>query len=85
MEFGWFNIFNLTDFTNSGLVCKTLTYFLEGLGQVDIQVFKGNETSVQFGGEFMPIGFAGKNPYVSGDYAVFLDSETQDVYLGTPL
>ncbi len=81
----WYNIFNLTSFNNTGLTSRTLKFAFESFGQVTIEIFKGNTVAVQYDGEFMPINFAGHNPYESGDYAVYLDPATQDVWLGLPV
>ena len=77
----WFQIFNLTEWLDEGLVSRTLTVFLEGIGQTEILITHGNETSIHFSDVFLPIGFEGLNPWVEGDYGVFLD-EDNNVWLG---
>jgi hypothetical protein len=81
MMFDWYQIFNLDEFQNADLVSRTYTKVLTGRGEVEVLVLKGIVTSVQFDGEFMPIQFGGQNPYVSGNYAVFIDVD-DNVWLG---
>ena len=81
MIFDWYQIFNLTDFLATNLVSRTYTQILTGRGEVEVLVVRANVVSVQFDGEFMPIQFAGKNPYASGSYGVFIDTD-DNVWLG---
>ena len=77
----WYNIFNLDAFVATGLVSRTYNVSLEDIGVVDVEVYRANEVSIQYDGEFMPISFAGKNPYVRGEYAVYKDGGN-NIWLG---
>jgi hypothetical protein len=79
--FDWYEIFNLEDFNNSGLVSRGLDVFLEGIGFERVLITKGNLVSVLFRGFFLPIEFTGLNPYSIGNYAVYKDSSNK-VWVG---
>jgi hypothetical protein len=82
MTYTWYKIFNLTEFEDLGLVSKAYTLNLSGIGQKSILVFKGNEVSVQYEGVTLPIQLNTKNPFEFDGHAVYLDTDTDDVYLG---
>jgi len=81
----WYKIFNLTEFLATELVSRVYKLLLNGIGEKDILVTRGNEVSIVYEDTFLPIGFAGDNPYVrAGDddtYAIYKDSN-EDVWLG---
>lgn len=77
----WYNVFSKPEFEALGLVSNTYEVFLEGLGNKDILVTKGNTIAVQFEDEFLPLEFADRNPYQRGDYAVYVD-EDENVWVG---
>lgn len=88
MTFNWYLLFNLTEFMQTGLVSRTLTVFLDGIGQKDILITRGNVISILYDDQFLPIQFADKNPYVresetegSPATAVYKD-EDENVYVG---
>lgn len=81
MTFNWFNVFDKQEFLDTGLVSKTLSVVIEGVGERDILITKGNELSILFDGVFLPIGFTDKNPFVREGYAVWED-ENGIVWLG---
>ena len=78
MTFNWFKLFNLEDFNELGLVSKVYQVILEGIGQRDILVTKGNLVSIVYEDVFLPIQFEDANPFTrEGDdatYAVYKDS-----------
>lgn len=86
MIYQWFLIFNLTEFIATGLVSRTITTFLEEIGEKDILITRGNEVSIVYEDVILPVLYEGENPFVSegddGTYAVFKDPATEDVYLG---
>lgn len=82
MTYKWFKIFNLAVFEALGLVSKEYILNLSGIGQKSILVFKGNEVSIQYEGVTLPIQLNGKNPFEFDSHAVYLDTDTDDVYLG---
>jgi len=82
MIYKWYKIFNLTEFEALGLVSKEYILNLSGIGQKSIMVYKGNETSIQYMGVTLPIQLNDKNPFEFDGHAVFLDTDTDDVYLG---
>ncbi len=77
----WFKIFNLTDFTATGLISRTYTLVLEGIGQKDILVTKGELTGITYEGVFLGINLNNRNPFGRDGYAVYLDANN-DVWLG---
>lgn len=88
MIFTWFKIFNLTEFNATGLVSRTYTVILEGLGQKEILVTKGELVSMTYEGFFLPIQLNSKNPFVKESdaegevaHAVYV-AGNNDVYLG---
>lgn len=88
MIFTWFKVFNLDEFEALDLVSKTYTLILEGLGQKEILVTKGELVSILYEGIFLPVNLNDINPFIkNGDdedelaYAVYIDSNS-DVYLG---
>lgn len=80
--FDWYKIFNLDEFDATGLISKAYTLNLEGIGQKTIMVFKGVNTSIQYDGITLSIGLNGSNPFEFEDHAVYMDPETNDIYLG---
>lgn len=89
MLFTWFKIFNLTEFNALDLPSKTYTVILEAIGQKDILVTKGELVSITYEGVFLPSMLNGINPYIKKgetedelNYAIYLDTDSQDVYLG---
>lgn len=82
MTYTWYKIFNLTEFEAIGLVSKEYVLNLSGIGQKSILVFKGNEVSIQYMGVTLPIQLNTKNPFEFDGHAVYLNTTTQDVYLG---
>lgn len=85
MTFDWYKIFNLAEFMALNLVSRSLTVVLEGAGEKDILIVRGNTVSIVFEDVFLPIEFEDDNPFVrEGDeksYAVYKD-ESGDVWLG---
>lgn len=82
MIFDWYKIFNLQAFIDTGLISRTITVFMEDLGERSILVTNAGEgVSVLFDDTFMTIGFGDKNPYVRAPYAVYLD-DAGDVWIG---
>jgi hypothetical protein len=85
MNFDWYNIFNLTEFTDELLISRSLTVFLEGRGEQEILITRGNVISIVYEDVIMPIEYLDENPFVrEGDdahYAVYKDSN-EDVWLG---
>jgi hypothetical protein len=79
--FDWYKIFNLDEFNALGLVSKTYQYYFDDLGLQSILVTKGNLVSMTYDGELLPIEFMDMNPFQSGSYAVFIDTD-DNVWLG---
>lgn len=82
MIYSWLKLFNLTEFNNLLLGSKTYTVFIDGIGEKDFLVTKGNLVSVTYDGVMIPIGLNDKNQREFDDMAIYLDDETQDVYVG---
>lgn len=82
MTFNWYSLFNATEFLATGLVSRVLSVTLDGVGDAEILITcPDNQVQVTYDGVFMPVGFAGKNPYVRAPYAVAQD-EDGNVWLG---
>lgn len=75
MIHNWYRIFSLTEFLATGLVSRTYTVSLEGIGQVDILVTRGNLVNVLFQDTFLGINFNDENPYYRSPYAVYVDPD----------
>ncbi len=71
----------MPEFLAEELVSRTLHVIMEGVGQKDILITKGNEMSVVYEGTLLPVNFKGDNPYVRDGLAVYLDAQN-DVWLG---
>lgn len=90
MIFKWFKIFNLTAFEATDLVSRTYTQILEGIGQKDILVTKGELVSMLYEGIFLPLELNEINPFIKLAetdaetdlaYAIYIDANN-DVFLG---
>lgn len=85
MTFNWFNIFNLDDFLALELVSKIFPVILEGVGQKEILVTRGNLVSLVYEDVLLPVSFKDDNPFTQeGDdatYGVYKDSDN-NVWLG---
>ena len=82
MTFKWFKILNIDEFESLGVVSKTYSVILEGIGQKDVLVVAGNDLCIVYEGIFLPTYLNGRNPVLFESHAVFVDDESQDVYLG---
>ncbi len=78
----WYKIGNKTEFEATGLTETSQTFYLEGIGTKTIYFFFGLELGVQIDDVYMLIGEAGKEVTVKDDRALWLDPDTQDLYLG---
>lgn len=81
MTYTWFPIFNLEEFLALGLVSKTYTLTLEGIGQKDILVTHGELVGITYDGHFLTLSLNDKNPFEFEDHAVYVDEDDQ-VWLG---
>jgi hypothetical protein len=85
MLFNWYNLFSLTDFLNTGMVSRTYYANLEGVGQKQILVTRGNEVSIIYEGVMLPVNFGEDNPYKRTEeettYAVYQDGD-RNIWLG---
>ncbi len=80
--FDWYKLFNLTEWLEEELVSRKLTVFLDGIGQKEIMIFQGNETSILVDDDILlPVKFNEENPWVKSGYGVFVDVN-QDVWVG---
>lgn len=81
MNYTWFKIFNRTEFEALGLVSRTYTLNLQGIGQKDILVTKGNGVGMLYDGVFLLLELNDLNPFELDSRAIYID-ESNDVYLG---
>lgn len=82
MIYDWYLIFNKAEFEAAGLVSRTVSVFLEDIGEKEVLITKGNELGVLYEDTFLMVNFEENNPWAISPYAVFWDEETDDVYLG---
>ena len=82
MQYNWFKIFNTAEFDALGLVSKTYTFILDGVGQKDIFVTKGVNYGITYEGVFLSLQLNDLNPFPFDGHAIYLDEATDDVYLG---
>ncbi len=82
MQYLWFKIFNTVEFAALGLVSKTYTLLLEGVGQKDVFVTKGVGYGITYEGVFLSLQLNDLNPFEFDGHAIYLDTVTNDVYLG---
>lgn len=81
MNYTWFYIFNYEDFIDTGLVSKTYSLILDGIGLKDVLVTKGVEVGLTYEGIFLPLNMNDKNPFEFEDHAIYID-ENENVWLG---
>lgn len=81
MAYQAFKIFNKDEFDALDLYSKTYTLDLEGIGQKDILVTKGNLYGITYDGVFLALNQNDKNPFEFEGYAIYMD-DNNDVYLG---
>jgi hypothetical protein len=79
--FTWYKIFNTTEFDALGLVSKTYTYNLQGVGQKSILVTKANGYGITYEGVFLFLNLNDENPFEFDGYAIYSDAN-DDVHLG---
>jgi len=79
--FDWYNLFNKQDFLDTNLISRTLDVFLEGVGQKQILITRGNELGVVYDDVFLIVGFNSKNPFEFEDRAIYTDAN-DDVWIG---
>lgn len=84
MEYTWYEIFNTTEFDDLGLISKTYTLNLEGVGQKDILVTKGNLYGITYEGVFVALNMNDQNPFEFDSHAIYVD-EDDNVFLGLPV
>lgn len=84
MEYTWFKIFNRTEFDALELVSKTYTLNLDGIGEKDILVTKGEGHGITYEGVFLSLNLNDENPLEFDSHAIYIDS-ANDVYLGVPV
>jgi len=81
MIYNWYFIFNLVDFQNLGLVSRTYTVELQGIGIKDILVTQGEYVSMIYEGVMLPLNLTEKNPFEFEGMAVYIDAN-DDCFLG---
>jgi hypothetical protein len=79
--YNWFKIFNKTEFLALGLVSRTYTLNLSGIGQKDILVTFGNLIGVTYEEIFLTLTEGGNNPFEFEGHALYVNG-SNDVYLG---
>lgn len=80
-KYDWYRMVNKDDFESTGLVSRTLTVDLDGIGLKSILITKGNLLGITYEGVFLPVNLNGVNPFYFEGYGVYL-RENGDVFLG---
>lgn len=78
----WYNVGNKTDLEATGLTEQSTTVFLSGVGTKTIYFFFGLELGVMIDDAFMLIGEGGKEVTVRNNRALWLDPDTENLWLG---
>jgi len=81
MNFNWYYIFNALDFESAGLVQRTYSLILDGIGEKDILVTKGNYLGITYEGVFLPYDLAGIGQFEFEGFAI-AKHENGNVFLG---
>lgn len=81
-NYNWFKVFNKTEFEDLDLVSKEYEILFDGQGTKTVLVTKGSALSVTLDDVFLTIGLNGNNPFVKDGLAVYLDPDTDDVFVG---
>lgn len=81
LQYDWYKIFNTDEFDEIGLVSKTYTYVLQGLGEKDFLVTKGNLTGITYDDVYLPLDMNEKNPFEFEDFAIYKNADN-DVFWG---
>lgn len=81
MIYLWFKLFNRTEFIATGLVSRTYSLNLEGLGQKDILVTQGDTLGMTYEGVFLSLR-DGATRFDFDGHSMYVDVATNDVYLG---
>ncbi len=74
-SYDWFKVIKESDFLDTGLVSKKISAYLEGYGQKDILVTRGNSVGICYADTFLMVEFDENNPYVRDGYAVYKDED----------
>ncbi len=82
MIYDWYKIINKTEFEASDIESKELTLTLTGKGTKDFLVTKGNYISILVDDIFLSLNLNEKNPFEFEDMAIWLDVDTQDIWVG---
>lgn len=81
MIYTWFKIFNLPEFEDLELVSKIYTLELEGLGEKEFLVTKGNLVSITYEDVLISLELNDENPFEFEDFAIYID-DNDDVFFG---
>lgn len=81
MIYKWYKIINKPEFEATGLVSRTVTLILEGIGLRSVLVTNGNFFSVTYEDTMLSLSADGHNPFEFNGLALYLDS-AGDVWLG---
>lgn len=76
-----YKIFNKDEFDALELYSKTYILNLEGIGEKNILVTKGNLYGITYDGILLLLNLNDKNPFEFETFAIYMD-ESNDVYLG---
>ncbi len=81
-SYDWYLIFNKTEFEALSLVSKVYTVNLESVGEKEVFVTKGVGIGILYEEVFLPLDLLDYNPFEFEGFAIFINDDTQDVYLG---
>lgn len=69
----WYRLINKNDFDNTNLWSQELTLILEGRGEKTFLLTHGRYFSVTLDDVMLSVGMNGKNPFVFGNRALYVD------------
>ena len=81
MIYTWYYIFNSDEFNLLGIPSRTYTVILDGIGQRDVLVTKGNLFGLTYNDVFLPLELNQKNPFEFENLAVQVH-DNKNVFLG---
>ncbi len=81
MSWNWYELFDKAEFEAEGLVSRTLTVTLEGEGEKEILITKGEAIGLVIDEIFLSLHLEENNPYTRDGYGIF-EAEDGMVWVG---
>ena len=81
MGWNWYELFDRAEFEATGLVSRTLTVILSGLGEKEILITRGNLLGILIDDVFLAVSLDENNPFIRSGYGILEDEEGK-IWLG---